>query len=66
MTKQIKCYLCDAKPDKITIGLNKKLLGRKIVRYYCLNCLADYLEVTTAELLVKVEEFKLQGCKLFG
>jgi uncharacterized protein YlaI len=65
MSKPIKCYLCDTELDKITFGLNKKLLGRKISRFYCLNCLADYLEITPDELLAKVEEFKVQGCKLF-
>ena len=60
------CYVCGEKIlDKDEIGLNKKLLGRKIARFYCLNCLAEYLEVTPDELLAKVEEFKAQGCKLF-
>ena len=51
--------------SKDEIGLNKKLLGRKIVRFYCLSCLANYLEITPEELLAKVEEFKMQGCELF-
>jgi len=66
MRKHLKCYLCEKELDKIIIGLNKKLLGRKIARFYCLNCLAEYLEVTPDELLVKIEEFKAQGCKLFS
>jgi len=60
------CYVCREKIlGKDEIGLNKKLLGRKITRFYCLSCLAEYLEVTPDELLAKVEEFKTQGCKLF-
>jgi hypothetical protein len=65
MGKKTGCYLCDAELDKIAIALNKKLLGRKITRFFCLNCLASYLEVTTDELLAKAEEFKQQGCALF-
>ena len=65
MVKQIKCLLCEAKLDKIAVGLNKKLLGMKIIRFYCLSCLANYLDVTVEELLAKVEDFKAQGCKLF-
>jgi transposase-like protein len=65
MAKKIKCYLCESELDKIAVGLNKKLLGRDIQRFYCLDCLAEYLEVTTEILLEKVEEFKLQGCTLF-
>jgi hypothetical protein len=61
------CYVCGRKVvlNKNVIGLNKKLLGRKIAHFYCLNCLAEYLEVTPEELLAKIEEFKVQGCKLF-
>jgi len=51
--------------SKNEIGLNKKLLGRKIKQFYCLSCLAEYLTATTDELLAKVEEFKEQGCTLF-
>lgn len=63
--KTEKCYLCDAELDKIAVGLNKKLLGRNVTRFYCLSCLANYLDVTGEDLLAKVEDFKKQGCKLF-
>jgi hypothetical protein len=65
MNKRQKCYLCEAELDKIPIGLNKKLLGKEVKRFYCLACLANYLDVTVDELLAKVEEFKEQGCTLF-
>ena len=32
---------------------------------YCIDCLAEYLEVTTEELAAKIEEFKEEGCTLF-
>ena len=66
MDMNIYCFLCETKPDKITIGLNKKILGRHLKKYYCIECLAEHLDVTTQELLDKVEDFKSQGCKLFG
>lgn len=50
---------------KDEIGINKKLLGEDVENYYCLECLADYLEVTTEEILAKIDEFKAEGCKLF-
>jgi hypothetical protein len=65
MGKRISCYHCEAEVEKIAVALNKKLLGRKITRFYCLDCLANYLEVTTDELLARAEEFKAQGCALF-
>ena len=63
--KLMKCYLCDVELDQISVGLNKKLLSRNATHFYCLSCLANYLDVTVEDLLAKVEEFKEQGCKLF-
>ena len=52
------CVICGKEHlDKDTIGINKKLLGEKVRNYYCLDCLADYLECTVQELLDKIEEF---------
>ena len=65
MAKQIKCCLCDDELDKIEAGLCKKLLGSKKTPFYCLSCLGNHLDVTSEELLEKVEEFKEQGCTLF-
>lgn len=60
------CVICGRPSlEKNTIGINKKLLGEKIEYYYCMNCLADYLECSVEELLDKIEEFKAEGCKLF-
>lgn len=63
MTNCISCGKEDLNKD--TIGINKKLLGRKIDNYYCMSCLAEYLEVEVEELQDKIEECKEQGCKLF-
>jgi hypothetical protein len=65
MAGKIKCNLCEADLDKIAVGLNKKLLGMTVKRFYCMSCLADYLDVSVEELLDKAEEFKDQGCILF-
>lgn len=51
---------------KNEIGINKKLLGESIDNFYCLGCLADYLDVTVQDILDKIEEFKEEGCKLFS
>lgn len=61
-----KCYVCGKNPlTKDEIGLTKKLINKKTTSFYCLSCLAEYLEVTEEELLAKVEEFKNEGCTLF-
>lgn len=60
------CYVCGKENlSKNEIGINKKLISKNTKQFYCLSCLADYLEVTEEELLDKIEEFKAEGCKLF-
>ena len=66
MAQKQFCIMCgNTIVEKNVIGLNQKLLGRKIKNYYCIDCLADYLEVSVEELIEKIEEFKGEGCKLF-
>ena len=61
-----KCYVCGKTPlPKNEIGLTKKLIDRKAMSFYCIDCLAEYLEVTSEELEAKIEEFKEEGCTLF-
>lgn len=65
MEKKI-CYMCGKEAlSKNEVGLTKKLLDKDSKRFYCFDCLAEYLEVDAEFLLAKVEEFKLQGCTLF-
>lgn len=60
------CYVCGKTPlTKDEIGLTKKLIDKKSEIFYCIDCLAESLEVTTEELLDKIEEFKEEGCTLF-
>ena len=57
-----KCVICGKEiREKNVLGINKKLLGEDIINFYCMDCLADYLDVTDE----KIEEFKDEGCKLF-
>ena len=66
MTKIVNCHICGKRDLSFNeVGLCKKLLGRNIKSFFCADCLAEYLEVTTEELLAKVDEFKTQGCALF-
>lgn len=61
-----KCYVCGKTPlTKDEIGLTKKIIDKRAAAFYCLTCLAEYLEVTEEELLAKIEEFKSEGCTLF-
>ena len=61
-----QCISCGQKElSKNEIGINKKLLGEKIENFYCIECLADYLGVSSEDIYEKIDEFKAEGCKLF-
>lgn len=65
--KRHTCIACGKSTlTKDEVGINMKLMGDNISTFYCLDCLAEYLEVETQDILDKIEEFKEQGCKLFS
>ncbi|MCL2743647.1 MAG: hypothetical protein FWE67_07335 [Planctomycetaceae bacterium] len=64
--QRTNCIVCDKNGlSKNEIGLNKKLLGREVKVFYCIDCLANELDLTTEKLLEAIENFKEQGCVLF-
>lgn len=66
-SKQQICIACGKTPlVKDEVGINMKLIGEDASAFYCMNCLADYLEVEVQDIMDKIEEFKEQGCKLFS
>jgi hypothetical protein len=63
--KEILCCECKGILVKDHIALSKKLLGRNIIQFYCITCLAKFLECDASDLEIKIMEFKEQGCTLF-
>ena len=64
--KNFSCIACGKKfLSKNEIGINKKLLGMGLKSFYCIDCLANFLEVTPQDISNKIEDFKNSGCKLF-
>lgn len=63
-----KCRFCGETVDKDTAALNRKLINRSMPfdSMVCLQCMADTLGCTTEDLRDKIEEYKCEGCKLFG
>lgn len=61
-----RCFGCGGEADRDAVGLNKKLLGENVSKFFCLSCFAENLGVSEEDLLAKIEEFKAQGCKLFS
>ena len=65
--KIINCVACGKERlNKDTVGINKKLLGKKINNFYCIDCLAEYLNCEVQDILDKIEQFKEEGCTLFN
>lgn len=63
---RVECISCGKKPlSKDEVAINQKLLGKDVQNFFCLNCLADYLQVEPQDILDKIEEFKEEGCELF-
>lgn len=64
--KQYECTSCRKIPlSKDEIGASKKLLGIDTIEMYCIDCLAEYLEVTPEDIEDKIRMFKEDGCELF-
>ena len=63
-----ECQYCHAELSRDEIGLSKKLFESetKKGKYSCMQCMSEMLEVSKDDLQAKIEEFKRQGCKLFG
>lgn len=62
----MQCCDCDRELTKNEIGINKKLLGMQIKDFFCIDCLALYLDCDVEELYAKIEQFKQEGCTLFS
>ncbi|OQB25823.1 MAG: hypothetical protein BWY11_00201 [Firmicutes bacterium ADurb.Bin182] len=65
MREKKTCTECKKILSKDEVALTQKMLGRDITEFYCIDCLAEYLECHRSDLEVKIEEFKEQGCTLF-
>ena len=64
--KVFNCVACGKKNlSRNEIGINQKLLGTTSKNFFCIDCLADFLEVTPQDIFDKIEDFKNDGCKLF-
>ena len=63
------CKTQSGKPKKIkskdVIGMNMKLHGRNINKFYCKKCLMKLYDMDKEKWNSEVERFKQQGCDLF-
>lgn len=63
--KQNTCTDCGVTLKKDEVAVSQKMLGRTITEFYCIDCLAKSLDCDPDVLVVKIQEFKEQGCTLF-
>ena len=66
MARRINCFIC-GKENLLRneVGLNQKLIGQDVEKIHCIDCLAEYLEISTEDLIERIQEFKDSGCTLF-
>lgn len=66
MKKQvILCRDCGRTLTKDEVGLSKKIISVDTEEFLCLNCMSESLGCEIEDLIVKIDEFKEQGCTLF-
>ena len=59
------CKKCGAELSKDEIGLCKKLCGKALTEFECINCMAEYFDVSAELLCEKIEYYRGMGCSLF-
>jgi biotin operon repressor len=59
------CFNCGKPVVKDVIALHRKLFSYNVDRFFCLPCLAEYLECSEDELKKLIKELKEQGCVYF-
>lgn len=63
--KNVRCEKCGDEIQKDVVALNKKLISKHTKEFFCLECLAVFLDTCVEALEEKIEEFKEEGCTLF-
>lgn len=60
------CINCSKKiKSKEAVGMNLKLHGRNINKFYCKDCLMKMYNIDKVKWKEEVDKFKIQGCDLF-
>lgn len=63
--KKIECCECGKVLQKDEVALSKKLIDVDTNDFYCISCMAEYFGCDKEDLIIKINEFKEQGCTLF-
>ncbi len=60
-----ECVKCKKELSFNEIGANKKFISRNAAEFYCMNCLADKMNIPVKLLKEKVRYLAKMGCSLF-
>ena len=61
-----RCKKCGRNLSADETALHKKLYCRGATEFFCIECSAEYLNVSAELLKEKIEHFKKMGCTLFS
>lgn len=59
------CKKCGRKLTGDEVGLHRKLFNRGADSFFCIDCCAEYFQVSVPLLEKKIQQFKDMGCTLF-
>ena len=59
------CKKCTEILSHNEIGLCKKLCGKNLTEFMCINCMAEDFDVSTELLREKIDHYRSIGCTLF-
>jgi biotin operon repressor len=65
MKNKKTCFNCGQLVAKDVVALHKKLFSDNVDRFFCLPCLADYMECSEEDLKRLIKELKERGCVYF-
>lgn len=63
--KKKRCCECGKSLKKDEVALSQKLIDIDTEEFYCIQCMAEYFGCDEEDLIIKIREFKEQGCTLF-
>jgi len=61
-----KCIKCGCAVTYDEKGLCRKMIGRTITEFMCMDCLAEKFKVEKQSLINVIEFYKKAGCALFN
>ncbi len=61
----MNCIKCQKNLAGLDVALTKKLLGKALTNFLCIDCLAKEFNVSKELLIEKARQFKSTGCLLF-